>query len=207
MDPSGTVLISERLRLRPFVMEDAPAVAGLAGAREIARCTTRIPHPYQEEMAREWISTHAGGWARREHAIFAVSQKDTESLIGAVGLEKIHREFFHAEIGYWIGVPFWNRGFGTEAVAAVVTYGFSTLDLHRIYARIMSGNRGSAKVLEKCGFSHEGTMKEHVYKNGKFVDIEIYGILTDEPAPGCNEPGKESSAGVSMSSRRELFRS
>jgi ribosomal-protein-alanine N-acetyltransferase len=184
MSPSRPVLEAEHLTLRPFMMEDALAVARLAGAVEIARFTTRIPHPYQEEMAREWIATHESGFANGDEMIFAIYLKDREALIGAVGLEKINREFSHAEIGYWIGVPFWNHGFGTEVVKTVIEYGFSTLHLHRIYARIMSNNHGSAKVLRRCGFSHEGTLRDHVLKWGKFVDIEVYGIL-NEPKTEC----------------------
>ncbi len=177
MDSSRPVLTSGRLFLRPFAMEDAPAVARLAGAVEIARYTTRIPHPYPEELASEWIASHESGFTHGVAAIFAIISKDQDSLIGAVGLEKINREFSHAEIGYWIGVPFWNRGFGTEAVKTLVGYAFTTLRLHRVYARIMSTNPDSAKVLLKSGFSHEGTLRDHVFKWGSFVDIEVYGIL------------------------------
>jgi ribosomal-protein-alanine N-acetyltransferase len=176
MHTSRPVLSSERLLFRPFRVEDAGAVAGLAGAEEIARYALRVPHPYREDMACEWIATHEGGFERGDEVILAVTSKE-DILIGAVGLEKINLEYSHAEIGYWIGVPFWNKGFGTEAVKTVVAYGFFTLGLHRIYAQIMSNNPGSAKVLTKCGFSREGTLRDHVRKQEKFVDIEVYGIL------------------------------
>jgi ribosomal-protein-alanine N-acetyltransferase len=179
MHSSRPVLATDRLLLRPFRDEDAGAVAGLAGAEEIAKYTIRIPHPYYEDLAREWIATHERGFESGDEVIFAIASKEQDILMGAAGLEKINREFSHAEIGYWIGIPFWNKGFGTEAVKTVVAYGFFTLGLHRIYARIMNTNPGSKKVLTKCGFSYEGTLRDHVKKEGRYVDIEVYGILNE----------------------------
>ena len=86
----------------------------------------------------------------------------------------------HAELGYWIGVPYWGRGFATEAAGAVAALGFESLGLHRIFAHVHAGNIASQRVLEKIGMRHEGRSREHVRKWDLFVDCENYGLLADE---------------------------
>ncbi|MEO8227247.1 MAG: GNAT family protein, partial [Gemmatimonadota bacterium] len=87
------------------------------------------------------------------------------------------------ELGYWIGRPHWGNGYVTEAAAAVIRHGFMTLDLNRIEAHHLSGNDASGRVLLKVGMTHEGSMREHVRKWGKFQDVEGYSILRREYRP------------------------
>jgi RimJ/RimL family protein N-acetyltransferase len=92
-----------------------------------------------------------------------------------------------AELGYWIGVPFWGRGYATEAARAAVAFGFETLRLNRIYAHHFAGNTASQRVLEKIGMRHEGRSRQHIQKWDRFVDLENYALLAedfreDEPA-------------------------
>src|SRR5438045_3014662 len=96
---------SRRLRLRPFALEDAPAVQRLAGAREIADTTLLIPHPYPDGVAEAWIATHAGAFEKGESASFAITLRTSGELCGAIGLgmQAPHRR---AELGYWIGLPY-----------------------------------------------------------------------------------------------------
>lgn len=167
-----------RLVLRPFSPTDAPAVQQLAGAQEIAAATLNIPHPYEDGMAEAWISGHGQRWDRGEHAIFAVTQGDA-GLIGAIGLriEAIHRR---AELGYWIGVPYWGRGYATEAARAVIELGFGALGLHRIYATHLTRNQASGRVMQKVGMQWEGCRRQHVLKWDQFEDLAIYGVLQDQ---------------------------
>jgi RimJ/RimL family protein N-acetyltransferase len=83
-------------------------------------------------------------------------------------------------LGYWIGVPYWGKGYATEAANAVVEFGFGTLHLNRIFAHHFAGNTGSGKVLEKIGMRHEGQFRQHIRKWDKFIDIENYGLLAEE---------------------------
>jgi ribosomal-protein-alanine N-acetyltransferase len=170
---------SSRLILRPFEMSDAAAVRRLAGDSAIADTTLRIPHPYEEGMAEEWISGHAALYEERREVIFAIVLKVSGELIGSISLS-IDRGHESAELGYWIGRPFWNNGYATEAAREVLGCGFGELRLKRIQAHHFTRNPASGRVLEKIGMQHEGCLRRHVKKGGAFEDIVLYGLLREE---------------------------
>jgi ribosomal-protein-alanine N-acetyltransferase len=172
-------LRTTRLLLRSFEFEDIPNMVRLAGAREIAATTAVIPHPYSEADARTFLAKAEEDLHAGVSMAFAVSLFPGRELCGGVGLHlaEAHK---HAEIGYWIGVPFWGKGFATEAARAVVEFGFQKLRLRRIYAHHHAGNIGSQRVLEKIGMRHEGRSRQHIVKWGRFVDLENYGLLAEE---------------------------
>jgi RimJ/RimL family protein N-acetyltransferase len=172
-------LETDRLRLRPFTVDDARLVRELAGAREVAATTLNVPHPYEEGMAEAWIATHAPAYAADEMATFAITLAESAELIGSIGL-RIGRSHARAELGYWIGVPHWGRGYATEAARAVIAFGFEELGLNRIYAQHMASNPASGRVMQKAGMRHEGTLRQHVTKFGVRDDIAIYGILASD---------------------------
>lgn len=173
------VLETERLLLRPFNMEDAAPIQRLAGDRAIASTTLNIPHPYEDGMADEWIATHRQRFDDGVSAIFAIQFMEQAMLIGAIGLE-INRQHQRAELGYWIGKPYWRRGYCTEAAWRVLQYGFGMLELSRIYASHFSRNPASGRVMQKIGMLHEGTLRKHVLKWGVHEDLELYGMLRDD---------------------------
>jgi ribosomal-protein-alanine N-acetyltransferase len=170
---------TERLLLRPFALADAPIVQRLAGDREIAATTLNIPHPYEDGMAEEWIDSHPERFAKGEGVTFAVVRWPADTLIGAIGLG-ISGQHQHAELGYWIGKPYWNDGYCTEAAGAVLRYGFAELGLNRIYAQHMGRNPASGRVMEKVGMQYEGCLRQHFKKWGVFEDVRRYGILRSE---------------------------
>jgi len=172
-------LRTARLLLRSFENEDIPAIVRLAGAKQIAATTLMIPHPYTEDDARTFLARANEDFTEGLSAIFAISILPGRELCGAVGLHfaDLHRR---AELGYWIGVPFWGKGYATEAAGAAVAFGFETLRLRRIYAHHFSENTASQRVLEKIGMRHEGRSRQHVQKWDRFVDVENYGILAEE---------------------------
>jgi len=182
-------LLTERLLLRPLTLTDASAVQRLAGEREIAATTAAIPHPYPDGAAEAWIETHPGRFARGEAAAFAVTRRTDSALLGVVGLE-IDPETQRAELGYWIGKPYWNRGYCSEAAAEVVRFALIDLRLRRVFARHFSGNPASGRVMQKIGMRHEGTLRQHAVKWGEVHDLEIYGLLAGEPigAPNTRNP-------------------
>ena len=171
-------LRTERLLLRPFRLADAPVVRELAGAREVAENTLTIPHPYPEGEAERWIGSHASAFRAGDLVIFAITTPG-EGLVGAVGL-MLDDGSGIAELGYWIGVPYWGRGFATEAAAAVVEYGFRQLALTRICARAFTRNPASSRVLKKIGMKHEGTQRKSLRKNDELLDTELYAILRED---------------------------
>ncbi len=174
------ILQTKRLLLRPLELSDIPQLVPLIGAREVAATTLRIPHPYTEQHARDFIvGGHDGSTNRAAIAGLAIVTKADERLIGGVGLS-VEQDHQRAELGYWVGVPYWGRGYATEAARAVLAYGFEELKLNRIFAGHFAGNQASGRVLQKIGMCHEGCQREHILKWGKFLDSEMYGILRSE---------------------------
>lgn len=171
-------LRTERLILRQFLPSDAGDLQRLAGAKEVA-AGTFLPHPYEDGVAERWIAGLQQDYDSGKAVHFAVVLAIDRALLGSIGLDiaAAHR---HARIGYWLGVPYWNRGYGTEAVRAVLGYGFTALQLHRIYGPHFAGNAASGRVLQKAGMTYEGRLRGHYLRLGRFVDVELYGILEAE---------------------------
>ncbi len=140
-----------RLVLRPFTLADAPTVQRLAGDRDIASNTLNVPHPYEDGMAKAWISTHQQQFQDGDLVNFAIVLQRDGALIGAISLMEINRQHENTELGYWIGKPYWNNGYCTEAARAVVRYGFSVLGLHRIHSVHLGRNPASGRVMKKAG--------------------------------------------------------
>jgi RimJ/RimL family protein N-acetyltransferase len=172
-------LQTDRLCLRPFDLTDASAVQRLAGAFEVADTTLNIPHPYRDGMAEAWILTHNQLFHAGLLATFAVTLRQENTLIGAVGL-RVELTHERAELGYWIGVPYWRQGYCTEAAREAVRYGFEGLGLRRIHASHLSRNPASGRVMQKLGMQHEGRLRQHIRKWDRFEDLEKYGILASE---------------------------
>jgi RimJ/RimL family protein N-acetyltransferase len=172
-------LRTARLLLRSFVAEDIPGIVRLAGAKQIAATTLNIPHPYGEDDARSFLAKANEDFTEGLSVIFAISISPRRELCGAVGLHiaDLHKR---AELGYWIGMPFWGKGFATEAAGATVAFGFETLRLRRIFAHHFSENTASQRVLEKIGMRHEGRFRQHVQKWDRYIDVENYGLLAEE---------------------------
>ena len=173
------ILETERLILRPFALADADDVQRLVGDRAIAATTLSIPHPYEDGMAEAWIAGRQAMIERDESTPFAIERKSDGALIGSINLMDIQAGH-QAEFGYWIGVPYWNRGYCTEAGQAMLDFAFNELGLVRVHARHLSRNPSSGRVMQKLGMSHEGTRRRHVRKWDVLEDVEMYGILVDD---------------------------
>lgn len=181
------ILTTERLTLRPFYLSDAKDVERLAGDISIADTTLNVPHPYEDGMAEGWIQTHASKYKSGELAAFAVVDNFRGNLLGTVGLT-ISPQFNRADLGYWIGVPFWGKGYCTEASRCLIDFAFNVLNLHRVTAYHLARNPASGRVMEKIGMTKEGVMREHTRKWGKYEDLVAYGILaSDQPTQLVNK--------------------
>jgi RimJ/RimL family protein N-acetyltransferase len=130
-------------------------------------------------MSEAWIATHARAFEDGRGACFAVVERGSDGLVGCIGLS-IHAQHARAELGYWLGVPFWNCGYMTEAAVALLQYGFETLELQRIQSSHLSCNPASGRVMQKIGMQCEGTSRRAALKWGEFHDLVRYGILRDE---------------------------
>jgi RimJ/RimL family protein N-acetyltransferase len=178
-------LLTPRLVLRPFALTDAPDVQRLAGAREVASTTLNIAHPYPDGAAEAWISTHASSWASGESITCAVTRRDAAAehesgaLVGAISLS-IEAAFDRAEMGYWMGVPYWNQGYCTEAACELLRYAFEVLGLNRVMATHLVRNPASGRVMQKAGMTYEGCLRQHAKKWGQYDDLALYAILREE---------------------------
>lgn len=172
-------LITERLLLRPFALADAAVVRTLAGDYSVAHFTGNIPHPYPEGAAESWIGSHQKRFDAGEAMELAVTLRQSAELIGAICLT-IKATHHHAEMGYWIGKPYWGQGYCTEAGRALLRYGFGTLGLHRIHAGHYARNPASGRVMQKLGMTCEGLRRQHIRKWDRFEDLVEYGVLADE---------------------------
>ena len=172
-------LETERLVLRPFSLQDAATVQQLAGDVAVADTTLNIPHPYLDGMAEDWISKHGEAFAKLEGLTLAITRKSDGSVVGAISLIGI-ADGHRAELAYWIGKPYWNQGFCTEAGRAVVRFAFRDLGLLRVHAWHFGRNPASGRIMRKLGMRHEGTLRQHVRKWDECEDLELYGILKQE---------------------------
>lgn len=145
---------------------------------EIAENTITFPYPYEEKHAHFWLKMAEDGFAKKDAYIFAIREKENLKLIGAIGL---HLDLANrkAEIGYWIGKSFWNKGYVSEALQRILQFGFEELHLNKMYASHFPYNPASGKVLEKNGFVYEGTLCQEIFKNNQFLDIKRYGFLKE----------------------------
>jgi RimJ/RimL family protein N-acetyltransferase len=169
-------VVTPRLLLRAFSLADAQEVQRLAGDKRIADTTVTIPHPYSLELARQWIGTHAQLATDAKALTFAMTSISTGGMVGAISLLNPRKLDSRTDLGYWVGVEHWRRGYCTEAMQALITCTHQVLGLTRFTAQCMASNVASSRVMQKCGLVHEGTLKRHLLKNGIYQDIDIYGL-------------------------------
>lgn len=170
-------LSTPRLLLRAPRPSDIPRIAQLANDRELAGNTLHMPYPYSEADAEAFVL----GAAAQDTTLvrrFAQADRKTDELIGMIGLH-LTPAHGHAELGYWVGRPFWGQGLCTEAVAAVVRYGFDIVGLRRIFAQHFANNPASGRVLQKVGFVREGELRAHYVRFGEVKDVVLYGLLRE----------------------------
>ena len=179
-------LETTRLVLRRFAAADASRVELLAGNPAVADTTLTIPHPYPAGGAVQWIASHESDWTAGERLTLAITEKGHE-LIGAISLA-ISRQHARGELGYWIGEPFWSRGYATEAAAAVMRFGFEVVALNRIQAHHFARNPASGRVMQKLGMRLEGTHRQAFRKpRHGFEDVTQYALLRSEWLASRNE--------------------
>ncbi len=165
------------IRLRPFREEDAPVLARLLNNKKIwNNIRDFVPYPYSEQDARDFISI-----CRKEDPQYTFVIEYEGLLAGVVGLvpqTDVYR--ISAEIGYWLGEPYWGKGIMTEAVKRMVDYGFHHLKLVRIFTGVFDYNKGSQRVLEKAGFQLECTFRKALIKNEVVCDEYRYAVINEE---------------------------
>ncbi|WP_205274402.1 GNAT family N-acetyltransferase [Leptospira ainazelensis] len=160
--------------LEPISERHADSIAIHANSENVFSGLRGVfPFPYLLQDALDYIHSSLRDSRSRTFAI--VYEEQAIGVINLIFKEDVYR--FNAEIGYWIGEKFWNRGIITEAIASIINIAYTEHGLHRIYAEVFSNRPASVKALEKNGFVLEGTQKDAVFKNGIFLDQWIYARL------------------------------
>lgn len=165
------------IKLRPLREDDAPEIAKLLNNIKIwNNIRDGIPHPYSKADADSFI-----GLKKDEDPCLTFVILDNEATCGLIGLE-IQKDVYRqsAELGYWIGEPYWGRGIATEAVRLILKYGFDEVGIERIFASTFDYNVGSMKVLKKNGFVKEGISRKAIYKNEAFFDEHRFSKLKSD---------------------------
>lgn len=163
-------------RIRPFDLADVPYLARQANdARVASMLQDRFPHPYDRDDAEEWITFTASQEPRCNFAIAAEGR-----VIGGIGL-MLGQDIYArgAEMGYWLGHAYWGKGIASWAVEAFSGWALDNYDLLRLEARVFANNPASARVLEKCGFEREGTLRQAVFKQRQVLDVWLYARVRD----------------------------
>lgn len=171
------VLTDSVIKLRPLTINDKNRLVEIADNKNISsNLRDGFPHPYTLENAVSFISNVSKADPTE---VFAIEWNG--EYVGNIGLHKgtdVYRK--SAEVGYFLGEPYWNKGIITRAVNLICDYGFRELDIVRIHAGIFEFNAASMRVLEKCGFRREAIFKNAVFKNGEFCDEYRYVKLLGE---------------------------
>ncbi|ATP40151.1 GNAT family N-acetyltransferase [Solibacillus sp. R5-41] len=170
------IITSERLILRLFQTSDAAKVTTLCNNYNIYKNTLYLPYPYSQNDALSWIENHYDNYIQDNSYEFAVTDKETNEVYGAIALSN-NKRFNQGELAYWIGEPYWGKGYATEAAQLILQFAFEEKKMHKVFARYFSSNPASGKVMEKIGMEKEGVLKEHIIKDGKYENLVYYGII------------------------------
>lgn len=173
-----TILVNQQIHLSEFRLSDKFALLEHLQERDIYDRTLRIPFPYTDADADEWLALAAKTTKQQGGPVHWAIRTPDDFLIGGCGFDgfqvgKSHR----AEIGYWLAKPFWGQGIMTAIVHRLCQHAFEEFGLVKITAHVFIHNAASARVLEKCGFQQEGPLRRHFLKGGQFMDARLFALL------------------------------
>lgn len=170
----------DRLYLRQLKLSDAPLIHLYLQDKEMVRFTLNIPYPYPKGAAESFIRS---SWQKQRYKrkyTFAIVLKASDKIIGTIHLAKFDCTNLNAELGYWIGKPFWGKGYATEASNLMLRFAFKNLKLHKVSAQHFADNIASSRVLLKAGFKLEGLFRQHRLRDKRWHDVPRYSILSSE---------------------------
>lgn len=162
------------ITLRPWLPSDLNNLVKYINNFNVSQfLTTRIPYPYTAADG-EWFINYAN--FHNPTTIFAI--EFNKQAVGSIGLHTQADLYTKSvELGYWLGEPFWNKGIANQAVKQIIHFGFSNLDINRIFARLFATNTPSQKLLQKNNFTLEGNLRNAIFKNGNYFDELLYSLL------------------------------
>ncbi|WP_253905578.1 GNAT family N-acetyltransferase [Bacillus sp. THAF10] len=168
------MLRTERLQLRNLSMKDSDTIYAYFSQPEMTRFYGM--EPFQTKLdADKFIKDFLDDYTNLYR--WGIVEKESGKLIGTCGFHAISDKHARAEIGYEIDLPYWGKGYATEAITAIIHYGFDSMKYNRIGANVYPENISSRKVLEKVGFTHEGLLRGYLYQGGVYHDANVFSIL------------------------------
>jgi RimJ/RimL family protein N-acetyltransferase len=167
----------DKLGLRAFQESDLDNLVNLANNKEVSRyLIDTFPYPYTKENAIWWLQEDHH---QNDMVNYAITLQD--ELIGGIGITPNRGWRSHlAEIGYWLGEPYWNKGYTTWALTKMTVHAFVDLKIKKLYAPVFEENFGSMRVLEKCGFYREGLLNLEIFKDGAFHNIHYFAKINPD---------------------------
>ena len=171
---------TERLLLRPFAYTDGESMLKNWIADERVQFMYAEPVYTTEEAVKELLDKYIGSYEKDDYYRWAIIEKESGECIGQIAYFLVDSKNHFAEIEYCIGVAFQRKGYATEATKAVIEYGFEQIHLHKVQICVRPSNTPSKKVIEKCGFTYEGTLRDYFYMNDGYEGRMYYSIVWDE---------------------------
>ena len=172
-------MLTQRLVLRPVRMSDAEDMYEYSRDPEVARHVLWDAHR-SIHQTREYIRFLIRQYRNAAPGTFAIALRDSGKVIGTIGFMWVQTDNRSAEVGYSLSRAYWNQGIMSEALTAVVEFGFTKLGLNRIEAPHDCDNPASGHVMLHAGMRHEGTLRQRLYNKGRYVDVDLYAILRSD---------------------------
>ena len=170
-------ITTDRFILREITDEDLPEIFYQRSDPQIMKYIDRAPAQSMDDATR-FLTIVKSALASNDGITWGIALKDSQKLIGNIGLWRIIKEHHRAELGYALHPEHQSKGYASEAMKAVLDYGFNTMQLHSVEANVNPHNVASIKLLERNGFVKEAHFKEDYYFNGNFLDSAIYSLIT-----------------------------
>lgn len=172
--PGPLFLSGETVTLHALAPDDAAFLADVINDPAVRQWISAAT-PKPEAAEREWIEEVADS----DSEVHLLVCADGEP-VGIAGLNEVNQVTGAAALGYFLTEDAWGNGYATDAARTLVGHAFDAMRLHRVYAEVLVDNDASRRVLEKVGFQHEGTKRDHWFVDGEYVDVDMYGLLADE---------------------------
>lgn len=181
LTPAGTrEITTERLLLRPFMLSDGEAMLKNWIADEKIQSMYCEPIYSTKDEVRKLLCQYIDNYSKKDYYRWAIVLRENGECIGQIAFFLVDSENHFAEIEYCVGGQYQRRGLATEATKAIIRFGFEQIGLHKIQICHKSNNIASKRVIEKCGFVYEGTLRDYFYTDGNYVGRCYYSLLRDE---------------------------
>ena len=178
---NGTdTITTDRLILRRFEYSDDDSMLRNWIADEKIQSMYSEPVYSTKEEVKELLDKYIGSYERPDYYRWAVIEKASGECIGQIAYFLVDSKNHFAEIEYCIGAEFQCRGYATEATKVVIAFGFDRINLHKVQICTKTINKPSRRVIEKCGFTYEGTLRDYFFMNGEYVGRHYFSILREE---------------------------